>query len=73
MSNKAINLAKQGVRVIIELAIITKKKQLKKYFAKPKTNEECFNYRKKDHYARDYYISNKKKLKKLLEEVKYAR
>lgn len=49
---------------------MAKKKQLKKYSTKLKTNKKCFNYGKKDHYARDYYTSNITKPKKLLKKGK---
>lgn len=51
---------------------MAKKKQLEKYSTRPKTNKKYFNYGKKDYYARDCYILNKKKPKKLLEKAKYA-
>lgn len=72
MSTKAANLAKQAIGATTDLAIMAKKKQFKKYSAKPKTNEEYFNCGKKGHYARDCYTSNKKKSKKSLKEVKDA-
>lgn len=72
MLTKFANLVKQTVRTIKILAIMTKKKQLKKYFAKLKINKGCFNYRKKGHYAKNYYISNKKKLEKLLKKAKHT-
>ena len=53
--------------------MMAKKKQLEKYSAKPKTNEECFNCGKKGHYARDCHTSNKRKPKESLEEAKRAR
>lgn len=51
---------------------MAKKKQLKKYSIKLKTNKKCFNCGKKDYYARDYYTSNKTKPKKLLKKGKCA-
>ena len=69
---EAANLAKQAVRATTDLAMMAKKKQLKKYPIKPKTNKECFNCGKKCHYARDCHTSNKKKPEESLKEAKRA-
>lgn len=70
-SIKAANIAKRIIRVIANLALMAKKKQLKRA-AKSKPGEKYFNYGKKGHYAKDYCssISNKKKLKESIEEAK---
>ena len=73
MSTEAANLAKQAVRATTDLAMMAKRKQLEKYPAKPKTNEECFNCGKKGHYTRDCHTSNKRKPEESLEEAKCAR
>lgn len=54
--------------------MIAKKKQSKKYSVKPKKNEDFFNFGKRSYYAGNCHtsISNKKKLKKLPKELKYA-
>ena len=68
------NLAKRRVGATTDLAMIARKKHLDKQHAtKSKANKECFNYEKKGHYANNYHPSNKKKLKKSAEEVKYTR
>lgn len=72
MLTKAANLAKQAGGAKTDLAMMVKKKQLEKYPAKPKINKECFNCGKKDHYARNCHISNKKKLENLLKKAKHA-
>lgn len=72
MSTKIANLAKQIVGATINLAMMAKKKQLEKYLAKPNKNKKCFNYGKKDYYARNCHISNKKKPKDSLKKVKRA-
>lgn len=69
---KAANLAKQAVGAITDLVMMAKKKQLKKYFAKSKINEECFNRGKKGYYIKNCHTSNKKKPEELLEEVQHA-
>lgn len=73
---KVANLAKQAFRATIDLAMIAKKKQLKKYSTRPKTGEENLNYRKKGHYTRDGHCdtesSNKEKPKELSKEAKRA-
>lgn len=52
---------------------MTKKKQLEKYPAKPKSNKKYFNYEKKAiMLGTTTPSSNKKKLKDLLKEVKRA-
>lgn len=63
ISTKVANLAKLLVRAIIDLVMMAKKKWLKKYFTKSKSDKECFNCRKKDYYAINCYTSNKKKPK----------
>lgn len=70
MSITAANLAKQAVGATTDLAMIAQKKQLKKYFTKPKTNKKYFNCRKKGYYARNCHTSNKRKSKESLEEAK---
>lgn len=72
-STEAANLAKRAVGATTDLAMMAKKKQLEKYSAKPKTNEECFNCGKKGHYARNCHTSNKRKPEESLEEAKRAR
>lgn len=51
------------------MAIIIKKKQLKKYYIKSKTIEKYFNYTKKDYYAKNCYELNIKKPKKWFKKV----
>ena len=74
ISTKAANLAKRAVGATTDLAMIAKKKQSEKYPNRPKINKECFNCKKKGHYARDCHAqsSNKRKPKELLEEAKRA-
>ena len=72
-STEAAKLAKRAVGATTNLAMMAKKKQLEKYPAKPKTNKECFNCRKKGYYARDCYTSNKRKPEESLKKAKRAR
>ena len=50
---------------------------MSKRAAKSKSGEECFNYGKKGHYAKDCHsplsISNKKKSEESTEEAKHSR
>lgn len=50
--------------------MIAKKTQLKKYPIKPKSNEECFNYRKKGHYTRNYHYDTENSNKKAPKVIK---
>lgn len=65
-------MAKRVVKARTNLLTVIKKKKLKKYSSKSKTNKECFDYRKNSYYTRNYHTSNKKKPKDLLEKVKSA-
>ena len=68
------NLAKRAVGAITNLAIMAKKKHSdKQHTTKFKANKECFNCRKKGHYAKNYHLSNKKKPEKSTEEAKHTR
>lgn len=70
-SIKAANLAKYAIRAITNLAIIAKKKHLdKQNISKSKTNEKCFNCRKKSYYAKNCYFWNKKMPKELVKKAK---
>lgn len=60
---KISNLAKQTIVTITNLLIIAKKKQLEKYFARPKTNEEYFNYKKKVIISETTTFQTKKSLR----------
>ena len=70
-STEVANLAKRAVGAIADLALIAKKKQPEKTI-RSKPGEECFNCRKKGHYAKDYYFStsNKRKPEEQTEETK---
>lgn len=69
-------MARQTTDHTRNLIIIAKKKTyIRQYSQKPKSNEECFNYRKKRHYAWDCHLRTlKKKLgdDKVIEEAKQA-
>ena len=72
-STKIANLAKRTIRITVDLALMAKKKQPKRFAIKSKLREECFNYEKNGYNAKDYRssISNKKKLAdKSTEEAK---
>ena len=73
ISTKAANLAKQAVKVIANLALMAKKKQLEKII-RSKSGEECFNCGKKGHYAKDYCssTSNKRKPEESMKEAQYS-
>lgn len=74
-STKAANLAKQAVRATADLAMMAKKKRLKRSGFRLRTNQECFNCGKKGHYAKDCrsFASSKKKPEELSKEAKQAR
>ena len=67
---KAANLAKRAVGVIVDLALMAKKKQPERTI-RSKPGEECFDCGKKGHYAKDCHssTSSKKKLEKSTAEA----
>lgn len=69
-STKAANFAKCITSQIMDLAIMTKKKQLSDRQLRAKSNEECFHYSKKEYYTKDYHSKLKQKPedKKTMEE-----
>ena len=73
-STEAANLAKRAVGVTEDLALMAKKKQPERT-TRSKSMEECFNYGKKDHYAKDCCssTSNKRKPEESTEEAKCSR
>ncbi len=75
ISTKVTNLAKRVTGKIGDLAMMTKKKQMKKQRPFPKANEECFYCGKRKHYTKDCYLAIKRKSKeeKVAEEAKRAR
>ena len=74
MSPKVANLAKRTVGATTDLVMMAKKKHLdKQYTTKSKANKECFNCRKKGHYAKNCHPSNKKKSEESAEEAKRTR
>ena len=52
-STEAANLAKRATGITRDLAMVARKKRSQQQSPKSRPNEECFNYGKKDHYARD--------------------
>lgn len=73
-STEAVNLAKQVVKIIANLAMTTKKRQSETSSFKSKINKEYFNYGKNGHYAKDCCFStlNKRKSEESSEKAKQA-
>lgn len=71
ISIKAMDFIRHAIRTIANLALMAKKKQPKRA-AKSKPGKKYFNCGKKGHYAKNccFFISNKRKLEKSMEEAK---
>lgn len=76
-STKAMNLAKQAIGIIEDLAVMTKNKKPQQQSPRSRSNEKCFNYSKKNHYAIDcpgrINLKRKPEDKKTEQEPKRAR
>lgn len=58
---EAVNLIKRITGQTMDLAIMTKKKELEKQALQAKSNKKCFYYGKKFDYTKDCYSAQKRK------------
>ena len=71
-STKAANLANCAVWAIANLTMMAKRKQLER--SNLRQNEECFNYKRKGHYAKDCHnftcnVTKRKSVKSLQKKL----